>query len=80
MLTQAKDGLTTAYNNVIAKIEEASVKVSEHLDEISTKQTQAITTFTTEFETTYETNKQNSKNKWKEMRDSMVQGYQSEVE
>jgi hypothetical protein len=73
-----RETVTNAYNTIITKIEEYSVKASQHLDEISTATTTALDSFTTEFETTYATHKAHAEQSWGDMRTALEAGYQEE--
>lgn len=70
-----KETVTSAYNDIIVKIQEYSVKVNKHLDEISEAQKTALTNFTTEFENNYQTNKESAAAAWAEMRTKLEAGY-----
>lgn len=73
-----QEAVTNAYNTIITKIEEYSVRVSQHLDEISAATTTALDSFTTEFETTYATHKAHAEQAWGDMRTALEAGYQEE--
>lgn len=70
--------VTESYNNILSKIKALSVKVSDHLDSVSKKQKEALTSLTTEFETKYATNKASAEAAWGEMRAKLEAGYQAE--
>lgn len=70
--------VTNAYNKIIEEIEKLSIRVSQHLDEISTATTAALDSFTTEFETTYATHKAHAQQAWGDMRTALEAGYQEE--
>ncbi len=52
-LDNAKNAVTTAYNNVLSAIQTAGVKFSDYVDQMSTSATQAIQNFTDSFENDY---------------------------
>lgn len=67
----AKVQLATLYDTVVGYIQEAAVKVGEHLDEISEKQKTAQEEFFTEFETNYADAIAAAKNEWANMKGSL---------
>ena len=75
-----KTSVTNSYQTIVGKIQEYSVKVSEHLDEVSEKQKAALTALTTQFESDYATVKNNAKTAWGEMRTQLEAGYTPEAE
>ncbi len=66
-LDTLKAKLTEAYEKVIAKIEESSVKVNEHLDEINVKQQEKKQAFFTAFETKYAEAEEAARQHWNDM-------------
>lgn len=70
-LNVAKTQITTAYDALVAIIKSASVKVSDHLKQISTKQKEAITAFTTEFESDYAAAVTAAKTGWADMKTAL---------
>ena len=66
-LDKAKEEISIAYNTVIAKFEEYSVKVNDHLDEIAVKQQEKKAAFFTEFETKYAEAKAAAEKNWQDM-------------
>lgn len=66
-LDKAKEKITEAYNKVIATIEEYSVKVNDHLDEIAVKQQEKKEQFFTEFESKYAEAKAAAEKHWQNM-------------
>ena len=73
-LATAKTQVKTAYNAVVAFLDSASVKASDYLDEISTKQKQAQTAFFTQFETAYATAIAAAETNWANMKTALENG------
>lgn len=70
-LDAAKAQVESTYQAVVAMIEKASVKASDHLEEISQKQKGAITTFTAEFESDYAAAVTAAKTGWADMKTAL---------
>ena len=70
-LDTIKVQVKTAYERVVAAIEEASVKAEDFLTEISSGQKEAIATFTTNFETDYANAIAAAKADWQAMSNSL---------
>ncbi len=68
MLDSAKEDVTDAYNKIIAKIEQASIKLNDHLDEIGEKQAQMKEQFFTDFETAYAQAITSAQTNWENMK------------
>jgi hypothetical protein len=66
-LDDAKAQVKTAYDKVVEKIQEASLKVSDYLNEVSTAQVAAQEQFFTSFETEYAAAKTAAKERWEAM-------------
>lgn len=70
-LDELKAGIQEKYDAVIAALEKASVKVSEHLDEVSTKQKEKQTQFFTAFEEDYAAAITAAKTSWNDMKSQL---------
>jgi hypothetical protein len=70
-LDTVKVQIKTAYETVVALIEDASIKASEFLGEISTNQQAAKKQFFTEFETNYAAAITAAESNWKMMKESL---------
>lgn len=67
-LDKLKTNVQTTYDSVMGVLETASVKASEHLDEISKKQKKAQEAFFTNFETQYAQAIADAKKAWADMK------------
>ncbi|MBO4940242.1 MAG: hypothetical protein J6D30_04400 [Clostridia bacterium] len=77
-LDSAKAAVQTAYEQITAKLNEWSVKANDYVAEISAKQTETITAFTTEFETQYAEAKTKAESAWQDMQEKLENGYQED--
>lgn len=72
-LDKLKTNVQTTYDSVMCVLETASVKASEHLDEISKKQKKAQEAFFTNFETQYAQAIADAKKAWADMKTELQQ-------
>lgn len=77
-LDTVKVQVKTAYDSVVALIEEYSAKVSQYASEIATKQQEAQTTFFTSFETNYAAAITAAENNWNVMKSELENGESAE--
>lgn len=71
LLDTAKGQLETAYNTVVATLETFSVKMNDHLDEVSKKRKEAMDKHFTQFESAYKEEMEKAEKHWGDMKENL---------
>ena len=77
-IDSAKDKATKAYENIMAKLQEYSVKADKHLSAISAKQKEAKAEFFTNFEAKYAEAKAAAERNWAAMEEALTKSESAE--